>query len=153
MPGDVLNNGRVSSENGLGINDLVFFGCSIDIPQADGVIVTGGQEMTVQVRVPRQAIAFLLVASQTQVRDANAVRVGFGGVLGIVENQDVTRRGLGGDDARVLGHAASPVDLSLVVDLDFDLDFSGNGSESSEFAFLVVVVRCVELGVLVGQLK
>ena len=132
---------------------LVFFGSSIDVPQADRVIVTGGQQMTVQVRVPGQAITFLLVASQTQVRDANSVRIGLGGVLGVVENQDVTRRGLCGDNARVLGHAASPVDLSFVVDLDFDLDFSGHGSESSEFAFLVVVVRRVELGVFVRQLQ
>jgi len=65
---------------------LVFFGCSIDVPQADGVIITGGQQMTVQVRVPGQAVTFLLVAPQTQVRDANAVRVGLGGVLGVIEN-------------------------------------------------------------------
>ena len=41
MPGDILNNGSVSCEDRLGVNDLVLLGGSIDVPQADGVVVTG----------------------------------------------------------------------------------------------------------------
>lgn len=43
-------------------------------------------------------------------------------MLCVVENQHVTGRCLGGDDAGVLGHVAGPVDLPLVVDLDLDLN-------------------------------
>lgn len=42
--------------------NLVFFGGGVDVPQADGVVVAGGQEVAVQVRVPRETVALLLVS-------------------------------------------------------------------------------------------
>lgn len=39
MPGDILNHGRVACENGLGIDDAVFFGSGVDVPQANRVVV------------------------------------------------------------------------------------------------------------------
>jgi hypothetical protein len=36
-----------------GGDNLVLFGCSVDIPQADGVIITGRQQVSVLVGVPR----------------------------------------------------------------------------------------------------
>ncbi len=117
------------------------------------MVVAGGQQVAVQVRVPREAVTLFLVASKAQVRHADTVGIGLGGVLGVVEDENVAGRGLGGDDARVLRHASSAVDLSLVVDLDLDLDFAGHRSETAELTLLVVVVRRVELRVLVGKLS
>lgn len=57
-------------------------------------------------------------------------------MFGVVENKDITRRGLGGDDARVLGHVAGSVDLSFVVNLDFDLNFTTDRAKSTEFCNL-----------------
>lgn len=34
-----LNNGGVSCENRLGVDDAVFFGCGINIPEADCVVI------------------------------------------------------------------------------------------------------------------
>ena len=43
---------------------LIFFGSSIDVPQADGVIIAGRKEMPIEVRVPREAVPFLLMTSE-----------------------------------------------------------------------------------------
>ena len=94
----------------------------------------------------------LLVASEPQIRVADAAGVGLARVLGVVEDQDVAGGRLGGDDAGVLRHKAGPVHLALVVDLDLDFNLAGDAAESAELSLLVVVVRGVELRVLVGQL-
>ena len=47
MPGDILNNGSVSCKDCLGVNDLVLLGGGVDVPQADGVVVTGREEVSV----------------------------------------------------------------------------------------------------------
>jgi len=39
MPGDVLDDSCVACEDGLGIDDAVFFGSGVDVPQANGVVV------------------------------------------------------------------------------------------------------------------
>ena len=132
---------------------LVLFRSRVDVPEADGVVVAGRQEVAVQVRIPGEAVALLLVTAKTQIRHADPVGIGLRRVLGVVEDEDVARRRLSGDDARVLRHAARAVDLALVVDLDLDLDFPRNRSETAELALLVVVVRGVELSVLVGKLN
>jgi len=54
-------------------------------------------------------------------------------MFGVVENKDITRWGLGGNDARVLGHVACSVDLTFVVNLDFDLNFATDGSKPTKF--------------------
>ena len=43
---------------------LVLFGRSVDVPQADCVVVRRRQQVPVKVRVPGQTVSFLLVASQ-----------------------------------------------------------------------------------------
>lgn len=48
----------------------------------------------------------------------------FGGVFGVIKDQDVAGRSLGGDDAGILGHVTGSVHLSLVVYLDFNFNFS-----------------------------
>lgn len=73
-------------------------------------------------------------------------------MLRVVKNEDIGRRSLGSDDARILRHVASTVDLSFVVNLYFDFNFARDGSEAAKFALLVVVVAGVELKVFVGQL-
>lgn len=73
-------------------------------------------------------------------------------MLRVVEDEDVAAGSLGGDDARVLRHVAGAVHLALVVDLDLDFDLARDAAEAAELPLLVVVVRSVELGVLVGKL-
>ena len=64
-------------------------------------------------------------------------RTGLGGVLGVVEHQHVRGGGLGGDDARVLGHVARPVHLALMVNLDLNLYLSTHRAEASKFCVCV----------------
>ena len=42
--------------------------CGVDVPEADGVIVAGGEEVAVEVGVPGQPVTFLLVTTELQVR-------------------------------------------------------------------------------------
>ncbi len=109
--------------------------------------------MAVQVGIPREPVAFLLVTLETQIGHTDAVRVRLGGVLGVVEDEDIAAWSLGGNDARVLGHVAGPVHFPLVIDLDLNLDLAGDAAESAKLPLLVVVVRRVKLSVFVGQLN
>ena len=52
VPGHVLNHARVPGEDRLGVDDLVLLGGGVDVPQADGVVVAGGEEVAVDVGVP-----------------------------------------------------------------------------------------------------
>ena len=124
VPGNVLNNSSVSCEDRLGIDDLVLLGGGVDVPEADGVVVAGGEEVSVEVGVPGEAVALLLVTSQPQVGLALATWIRLARVFGIVKHEHVAARGLGGDDARVLGHVPGPVHLTLVVDLDLNLNLA-----------------------------
>ena len=67
MPSDVLDDSGVAGEDGLGVDDLVLLGRAVDVPEADSVVVRGREEVPVQVRVPAEAVALLLVAAQAQV--------------------------------------------------------------------------------------
>ena len=88
------------------------------------MVVGGGEEVPVQVGVSAQTVALLLVPAQPQVGVALSRGIGLAGMLGVVEYEHVAGGRLGGDDARVLGHEAGPVDLSLVVDLDLDFNLA-----------------------------
>lgn len=46
---------------------------------------------------------------------------GLGGVLCVIKDQHVASGGLGGNDARILGHVSSSVHFPLMVDLDLNL--------------------------------
>lgn len=50
------------------------------------------------------------------------IQTWFGGVFCIIKDQHITSRGLGGNDAGILGHVAGSVHFSLVI--DFDLNFN-----------------------------
>ena len=52
VPGDILNHSSVPSEDCLGVDDLVLLGRGVDVPEADGVVVRGGEQVAVQVGVP-----------------------------------------------------------------------------------------------------
>lgn len=101
-------------------------------PGVTHVVIGGAEQVPAQVGVPGQAVTFLLVAFEPQVRAALPAGVGLGGVLGVVEHQNVRGGGFGGDDAGVLGHVASPVHLSVVVDLDFNLNFPAHRTKPSK---------------------
>ena len=131
----------------------MFFGRSVDVPQADGMVITGREQVAIQVRVPGESVALLLVSLEPQIRDADTVRVGLGRVLGVVKDEDIATRGLGGNDTGILRHVASAVDFALMVDLDLDLNLSGHAAKAAELTLLVVVVRCIKLGILIGQLN
>ena len=107
-------------EDGLGVDDLVLFGSGVDVPQTDGVVIRGGEQVAVEVGVPGETVALLLVAPELEVwvtlacdwsvsklLDCDwslAAGVGLAGVLRVVEHQDIGAGGLGGDHAGVLGH-------------------------------------------------
>ena len=130
----------------------MFFGRSVDVPQADGMVITGREQVAIQVRVPGESVALLLVSLEPQIRDADTVWVGLGRVLGVVKDEDIAAGGLGGNDTGILRHVASAVDFALMVDLDLDLNLSGHAAKAAELALLVVIVRRVKLGVFIGQL-
>ena len=94
--------------------------------------------MALEVRVPGQPVALLLVTLQPQVWQAVPTTIRPAGVLAVVEHQHVGAGSLGGDDAGVLRHVPGPVDLALVVYLDFDLDLAGHGAKPTELSLLVV---------------
>ena len=131
----------------------MLFGRSVDIPQADGMVIAGREQVAVQVRVPGESVALLLVSLEPQIRDADTVWVGLGRVLGVVKDEDIAAGGLGGNDTGILRHVASAVDFALMVDLDLDLNLSGHAAKAAELTLLVVVVRCIKLGILIGQLN
>lgn len=56
---------RATCENGFGVNDAIFFRRRVNIPQAYGMIVASGQQVTVQVWVPGQSVTFFLVTAQS----------------------------------------------------------------------------------------
>ena len=123
-----MNRGKKKQtcENGFSVNDLILFGCSIDVPQTDCVVIRGRQQVTIEVGVPGQTVAFLLMSSELEVRMTLATGVGFAGVFGVVEHQDVRAGGLGGDNAGVLRHVPGSVHLSFVIDLDLNFNLARN---------------------------
>ena len=56
VPGHVLHHRRVPGENRLGVDDLVLLGRGVDVPEADGVVVRGGEQVAVQVGIPGQTV-------------------------------------------------------------------------------------------------
>ena len=152
MPGNVLNNSSVSCEDSLSVNDLVLLGGGVDVPEADGVVVTGREEMSVEVGVPREAVALLLMTSQPQVGLALATWIRLARVFGVIKHEDIAAGSLGGDDAGVLGHVPGPVHLPLVVDLDLNLKLARDRAKPSKLSLLIVIMGGVKLGVLVGEL-
>ncbi len=121
------------SEDSLGVDHAILLRSRVDVPQADRVIVRRAQQVPVQVRVPRQSVALLLMATETEIRVTLAVRLRLGRMLRIVEDEHFAAGSLRGDDARVLRHVARPVHFALVVDLDLDFNLPADGAKSSKF--------------------
>ena len=90
MPRHVLDNGRVASKHHHGVQIALTARLRVNIPQADGVIIGGAQQMTRHVLVPAETVALLAVALETQLWLTFAVRVGLGRMLRVVEYEDVT---------------------------------------------------------------
>lgn len=57
----------------------------------------------------------------------------FGGVFGVVKDQHITSGSLGSNDAGVLWHVASPVHLSLMINLDFNLYLATHRAKTTKF--------------------
>lgn len=55
-------------------------------------------------------------------RACAVIQTRLGGVFCIIKDQHITSRGLGGNDAGILGHVTGSVHFSLMV--DFDLNFN-----------------------------
>ena len=140
MPGYILNNGSVACEDGLSVDNLVLLGGGIDVPQADGVVVTGREEVSVEVGIPGQAVALLLVTPQSQVWLALATRVRLAWVFCVVKHKHIATWRLGGNDTRVLRHVPGPVHLPLMVDLDLNLNLARDGAKPTKLSLLVVIV-------------
>lgn len=64
---------------------------------------------------------------------AFAVRVGFRRMFGVIENKNVARWSLGGNDARVLRHVPRSVHFTLMIDLDFNFDFATDRTKATKF--------------------
>lgn len=62
----------------------------------------------------------------------NSARTWLRRVFGVVEDQHVRRGSLGGDDAGILGHVASSVHLTFMVDLDLNLYFTTDWTKATE---------------------
>ena len=77
------------------------------------MVIAGRQEVAVQVRVPGETVAFLLVTPKTEIGYANSVGIGFRRVLRVVKDEYIAAGGLGGDDARVLRHVAGLISISI----------------------------------------
>ena len=108
--------------------------------------------MAIQIGVPAEPVSFLLVTSQPQIRVTHTIGVRLARMLGVVKDKHIRRRGLGGNDTRILGHITGPVDLSFVIDLNFNLNLSRDAAKASKFALFIVIMRGIELGILIGQL-
>ena len=96
------------------------------------MVIASGQQVSVEVGIPRQTVALLLVSSKPQVRLALSVGVGLAGMLGVIEDEDVARRSLCGNDTRVLGHISSTIHLPLVVDLDLNLNLACKNNQTND---------------------
>ena len=117
---EIVSSPHLTCENSLGFNDLLLLGSGVDVPETDGVVIRGGEQVAVEVGIPGETVALLLVApelevwvtlacdwSVSKILDCDwslAAGVGLAGVLRVVEHQDIGAGGLGGDHAGVLGH-------------------------------------------------
>lgn len=68
-----------------------------------------------------------------------------GRMLRVIEDQHVTCGSFGCNDARILGHVAGSVHLSLVVDLDFNLNLSAYRSKASKLYIKRQQIQKLEL--------
>ena len=60
--------------------------------------------MSIHVRIPREPVTFLLMASKAQIRMADAIGIRFRWMLGVIEHKHVTTGRLGSNDAWILRH-------------------------------------------------
>ena len=91
MPGHVLDDSSVPCEDRLRVDYLVLLGSGVDVPQADRMVIAGREQVPVEVRVPGQPVALLLVPSQSQIGLALSAWVGLAGVLRVVEHKRENR--------------------------------------------------------------
>lgn len=66
VPGNILDDGGVPSEDSFRIDIIVSCWRGIDVPHAHGAVVAGRQQVAFAGRIPRQAVALLLVTAETQ---------------------------------------------------------------------------------------
>jgi hypothetical protein len=81
LPSHILDHSGVRREDGLGVQEICIGRRRLDVPEANGGVIGGAQQMAAQVGVPAQPIAFFGVAAQAQLRLAPSVGCGYGRML------------------------------------------------------------------------
>ena len=73
-------------------------------------------------------------------------------MLSVVKHKYIACRSLGGNNTRVLWHVACTVYFPFMVNFDLYLNLARNTAKATKLALLIVIMRGIELGILVGQL-
>lgn len=198
MPGNILYNCCVASKYSFGIQDTILSGWCINIPQANGVVIRCREQMTIEVWIPWQAITLFLVPSQTlewsslvtilinlwlcgdycivkqnlpEVWVAFPTRIRTRWMFCVVKNQDIWRGCFSGNHTGILGHVASPVDFSFMIDLDLNFNLTTHRSKTSKLwwkkkiykcvtglphqvftSFIIIIMRGIKLSILIRKL-
>ncbi len=92
------------------------------------------------------------MSSKPQIRLALAAGVRFAGVLSVVKHKYIACWSLGGNNTGVLWHVAGTVHFAFMVNFDLYLNLARNTAKAAKLALLIVIMRGIELGILVGQL-
>mmetsp|Transcript_19171 Transcript_19171/g.73667 ORF Transcript_19171/g.73667 Transcript_19171/m.73667 type:complete len:369 (+) Transcript_19171:256-1362(+) len=131
---------------GRGLGDI-----GTDVPETDGLVVGGAEEVALLERRPREAVALALVAAETEQRSAlRTLRPRL--ELGVVEDEHLGGGRLRGDDRRLLRHVARAVYLALVVDPLADLHLHVWVRRiAAQLSALFAVLLDVHLRVVLGQ--
>ena len=73
-------------------------------------------------------------------------------MLAIIEDINLSTNGLGGNDEGVLGHVASPVNLTLMVDLLDDLDLAIGTAKATNVRAVIIIVAGIILSIIKREL-
>jgi len=92
---------------------------------------------------PGQAITLSVVTPEPQIRVTGPIKRGLGGMLAVVKDINFSTNCLGGNDEGVLGHVASPVNLTLMVDLLDDLNLAIGTAKAADVGAVVVMAGIV----------
>lgn len=87
----------------------------VNVPIADLSVMSSAEQMTLLELTPRQAIPFIAVTPEPQIRIASTIKRWLRRVLAVIEHMHLPTNCLGGNHERVLRHVASSVHLPFVI--------------------------------------